>query len=128
MPIAAVPVALVDDDPPVRRALARLLASAGFAVTTFDSAEAFLDGVAEASPACVVLDVHLPRMSGLDLARLLRSVGSPAPVILLTADHELARSERVAQSGTPCLTKPCDGQTLIDSIRHVLSAPLTAAR
>ncbi len=123
-----VPVAVVDDDPPVRRALARLLTSAGFTVTTFDSAEAFLDGVADASPACVVLDVHLPRMSGLDLARLLRGVGSPAPVILLTADHDLARSERVTLTGTPCLTKPCDGELLIDSIRHLLPAAMTVAR
>lgn len=122
----AVPIALVDDDPPVRRAIARLLASAGFVVTAFDSAEAFLDGVADASPACVVLDVHLPRMSGLDLARLLQGVGSPAPVILLTADHELARSERVARSGTLCLTKPCEGQALIDSIRDVLTPAGTA--
>jgi len=109
-------VVIVDDDPPVRRALARLLASAGFEVSVCGSAEEFLIRRHELRPACLLLDIHLPRLSGLDLEALLGRVSRTVPVIFITADHDLARSEEVRQAGRPCLIKPIDDETLLSAI------------
>src|SRR5204863_5133115 len=86
-------VFVVDDDDSVRRALARLLASAGYRVQTFPSAEEFLarrPALATEGPACAVLDVRLPGLSGVDLQRGLRQGGDRLPVVFITGHGDIA--------------------------------------
>src|SRR3989442_7927629 len=78
-------VCIVDDDASLRRSLRNLLMSVGFRVETFQSAELFLESVPRENPGCVVLDLRMPGMSGLDLLRQLAATGSRIPVIILTA-------------------------------------------
>jgi FixJ family two-component response regulator len=113
---ASVHVAVIDDDRPVRTALARLLMSAGFQVSLFASAEEFLGHMNDLEPACLLLDLHLPRLSGLELDRVLRQLARTMPTVFITADHELAQSEEVRQRGIPCLIKPIDDRTLLAAI------------
>jgi FixJ family two-component response regulator len=116
--LSPVRVAVVEDDAPVRRAVARLLVSAGFAVTTYASAEDFLTHLDDDLPDCLLLDLHLPRMGGMQLHQCLRSLGHVPAVIFITADDELARSPAIRRSGIPCLVKPCDDELLIAAIRE----------
>lgn len=109
-------IAVVDDDFPVRKALARLLAAAGFGVITFGSAEEFLVSADECDFACLLLDAHLPGMGGLGLFAAVSASGWHVPVIFITADHELATSATMTQTGRPCLVKPCDEHTLLTTI------------
>ena len=115
-------VVIVDDDPPVRRALTRLLISAGFHVSACGSAEEFLVRSDELDVSCLLLDVHLPRIGGLDLVRLLDRLGRPVPVVFITADHELARSDAMLQAGRPCLIKPIDDEALLAAISAATGA------
>jgi FixJ family two-component response regulator len=114
-------VVIVDDDPPVRRALARLLTSAGLAVTVCGSAEEYLLQGSECKPSCLLLDVHLPRLSGIELHQLLHKLDQPVPVVFITADHELARSEEIREAGRPCLIKPVDEDALLAAIAAATS-------
>ena len=109
-------VVIVDDDPPVRRALARLLTSAGFRVSLCGSAEDFLVHSRDLAPTCLLLDVHLPRLSGLELTHLLDRLDHRVPTVFITADHELAQSAEMRQAGRPCLMKPIDADTLLAAI------------
>jgi CheY-like chemotaxis protein len=86
-------VVSIVDDASLRRSLRNLLASVGFRVEIFESAEAFLESVHRENTGCVVLDLRIPGMSGLDLLRHLAATGSRIPVIILTAhgDHETRR-------------------------------------
>jgi FixJ family two-component response regulator len=113
-------VAVVEDDPPVRRALARLLSVAGFDVETFASAEEFIAALPGATPACVVLDAHLPKMGGLDLHGHLRRAGDRTGIVFITADHELAASDVMRNTGAPCLSKPLDEDALLAAISRVI--------
>lgn len=112
-------VVIVDDDPPVRRALARLLTSAGFRVSICGSAEDFLVRSDDLAPSCLLLDVHLPRLNGLELTQLLVRLDVRVPIVFITADHELARSEEMREAGRPCLMKPIDADTLLATISNV---------
>jgi FixJ family two-component response regulator len=114
--LALLDIAVVDDDLPVRRALARLLAAAGFSVITFGSAEEFLAGADQSDFSCLLLDAHLPGMGGLDLLAAVRASGWDLPVIFITADCQLATSATMTQTGRPCLVKPCDEHTLLTTI------------
>jgi FixJ family two-component response regulator len=109
-------VVIVDDDPPVRRALARLLSAVGFRVSTCCSAEDFLVRSRADDVSCVLLDVHLPRLSGLELTSLLGRLGVSVPIVFITADQELAESSEMRLTGRPCLLKPIDDDTLVRTI------------
>jgi FixJ family two-component response regulator len=109
-------VVIVDDDAPVRRALARLLSAVGFRVSTCNSAEDFLVRGRDDDVACVLLDVHLPRLSGIELADLLTRLGIRVPVVFITADQELAESSDMRRTGRPCLLKPIDDDALVQTI------------
>lgn len=104
---------------PVRRALVRVLAAAGFRVSSYSSAEEFL-AIANGSAGCALIDVHLPQMDGLALAERLRESVRPVPVVLITADHDLAHREQVRLRGGICLTKPIDEHTLLDAISKAM--------
>lgn len=115
-------VFVIDDDNSVRRALGRLLRSAGLDVCTFASADAFLHAQCEPENACVVADVRMPGMSGLQLQRELRKAGSPLRFIFLTAqDTEDNRDEATRNGSKAFFAKPVDDETLLNAIRQTLA-------
>jgi FixJ family two-component response regulator len=114
-------IAVIDDDASVRRALQRLLQSAGFMVETFATAREFLEADDWAQTACLVLDVHLPAMSGVQLQAYLAASGVPIPIVFITAYDDLSTRERVQRAGAVAyLRKPVDQSTLIEAISRAL--------
>jgi FixJ family two-component response regulator len=110
-------VAIVDDDPSMLRGLARLLTTCGFEPAAYESAEAFWERHLVINAICVVLDIHLPGMSGIELRRRLTEADPALPVIFMTADDsELVRMAANAAGCVACLRKPFPGQVLIDAI------------
>src|SRR6266487_5080449 len=96
----AAAIAVIDDDASVRRALQRLLRAAGFAVETFATAREFLDADQWAQTACLVLDIHLPGMSGFELQEHLTVSGVPIPIVFITALDDVSTRERVNRAGS----------------------------
>ena len=110
-------VYVIDDDESVRRALQRLLRSAGFEVKAFSSAEAFLQSGNLDERACIVLDIHMPGLTGFDLQEKLVSMGIRIPVINVSAFDDAETRERARRLGAVAFfRKPVDGQALIDAI------------
>ena len=117
-------VCIVDDDASLRRSLRNLLSSVGFLVQTFDSAEAFLDTRPGDSIGCVVLDVRMAGMSGLDLLKQLVASGSRIPVIMLTAHADEDTRRRSLEAGAVAfLEKPVRSAALLEAVRTALSSP-----
>lgn len=118
----------MDDDLSVRRALPRLLRSAGYETRTFASAEELLDSGFAAVASCLVLDIHLERASGFELLERLRAIGTKAPAIFITAYEDDASRERARSLGASAyLRKPFDGSALLDAISEALTkTPLKA--
>jgi FixJ family two-component response regulator len=117
MPMGRKVVAVIDDDPAMLRAIARLLGAHGFDAEVFESAEAFLRRDAAKEAACLVLDIHLGGMSGIELRRRLTDSGSRLPVIFITAmDDEATRQEAVDAGCVACLRKPFPATQLIGAI------------
>jgi FixJ family two-component response regulator len=115
-------VYVIDDDDSVRHALARLLKSAGLEVRTFHSASAFLKAGCRPENACVVADVCMEGMSGLQLQRELKKIGSPLRFIFVTAqDKEETRAEAIQAGGAALFLKPVDDQALLDAIHWTLT-------
>jgi FixJ family two-component response regulator len=115
-------VCIVDDDPSLRRSLRNLLTSVGFRVETFDSAEAFLESVHQQNAGCMVLDLRMAGMSGLELLRLLAANGSRIPVVVLTAHGDEDTRQRTLQAGAVAfLTKPFQSAALVDAVRTTLT-------
>jgi FixJ family two-component response regulator len=111
-------VSVVDDDASLRRSLRNLLLSAGFRVDTFASAEEFLRSAEPESTGCLVLDLRMTGMSGLDLLRHLAAAGSRVPVVVLTARGDAETRRRSLQAGAVAfLAKPFAGDALLDAIR-----------
>ena len=114
-------VFLVDDDIAVLKALSRLLRSAGFAVDTFISAQAFLDADRAAAAGCVVLDVAMPGLDGHALQQALAACGSHLPIIFLTGNGNIPMTVRAMKAGAAdFLTKPVPSKVLIERIQAVL--------
>jgi two-component system response regulator FixJ len=113
---------VIDDDASVRWALERFLRSAGLEVCALASAAAFLKAGCRAENACVVADVRMQGMSGLQLQRELKKAGSPFHFIFVTAqDTEETRAEAIRAGGAALFVKPVDDQALLDAIRWALS-------
>ena len=111
-------VFVVDDNPSVRHSTERLLRSAGFKVQTYSSAREFLGGHRPEGPACLVLDVRMPGLSGLDLQRELAQSGIHIPIIFITAHGDIPMSVRAMKAGAAeFLTKPFRGRSLLDAVR-----------
>jgi FixJ family two-component response regulator len=109
---------VVDDDLSVRKALKRLLSSAGYEVTTFGSAEEVLTSGRGEMPAALVIDVRMPGLSGLELQRALAASGSRVPVIFITAYRDDQAQTLAHQAGAVAyLEKPVDGEVLLGAIR-----------
>lgn len=114
-------VAIVDDDASVRKALKRLLASAGLDAITFASGAEYLEAGRSAAPGCLVLDIHLGGMSGFDLHQRLMAAGEAVPVILITAHDDEPTRQRAQQTGVAAyLRKPLDASTLLEAIHAAL--------
>jgi FixJ family two-component response regulator len=110
-------IAVVDDEEPVRIALRRLLRSADLEVETFPSGAEFLDSLKSHQPACVVLDLHMPRVNGFAVQTQLVEAGSHLPVIVITGHDSPETRERVVAGGVSAyLRKPVDDQMLLDAI------------
>lgn len=110
-------VYLVDDEPSVRKALSRLLRSAGYEVTAFASAKEFMQRHLADAPGCLVLDVAMPEMSGLDLQQWLAGVRSPLPIIFITGNGDIPTSVRAMKGGAvDFLTKPVNDANLLQAI------------
>lgn len=110
-------VAVVEDDGPSRTALGRLLRAAGFEPALFESAEAYIDAAPAPPPTCIVVDVYLPGMSGIELQQRLRAAGSAPPIIVTTSSHEAGMKERAEENGCAAFFwKPVDGNVLTATI------------
>lgn len=108
---------VIDDDASVRRAIRRLLHSFHKPVRLFGSAEEFLAEIAEGAQGCLILDIRLPGMSGIQLQRLLQEKGWHLPVIIVSAqDDEESRAETQKLGAIAYLRKPFDRRQLLDSI------------
>ena len=116
-------VCVIDDDTSLLRALRLLLRSAGFTVAAFGSAEEFLLASHTRMPSCLVLDVHLGRLSGFDLLDRLAATGSRIPTIFITAHDDAATRERARRAGAiGYLRKPFDDGALIASVEQALGS------
>jgi FixJ family two-component response regulator len=114
-------VVVVEDDPSMSQAIERLLRAGGFAAATFASAEAALVAGVAAESDCLILDVHLPGMSGFDLYRRLAAAGVELPTIFITAHDEPAiRAEAERLGASSYLPKPFSGRTLLDAVSRAI--------
>lgn len=114
-------VYVVDDDPAVREGLSSLVRSLGHEVRAFASADAFLAHDRPASPACLVLDVHMPGLSGLELQERLASAGAALPIIFITGHGDIPMSVKAMKAGAfEFLPKPFDDATLVAAIEAAL--------
>jgi FixJ family two-component response regulator len=114
-------VSIVDDDESLRRSVGNLLTSVGFRVETFASAEAFLQSAHRGNSGCLVLDLRMPGMSGLDLLLHLAATGPRIPVIVLTAHSDDESRRRAVQAGAVAfLGKPFHGEALLGAVRRAL--------
>jgi FixJ family two-component response regulator len=114
-------VFVVDDDESVRNSLRRLLMSVGLAVEVFPSAQAFLDRARADAPGCLVLDVQLPGLSGLDLQTALADADTPLPIVFLTGHGDIPMSVKAMKAGAvEFLTKPFRERDLVDAIRSAI--------
>jgi FixJ family two-component response regulator len=110
-------IAIVDDDPEMRAAMASLLSAYGYGAETFDSAETFLTCASTSKATCLVADIKLGDISGVELAHLLAAGGFTYPIIFMTGlDDEVVRNQAAAAGGVAFLRKPFPAQTLFDAI------------
>lgn len=113
---------IVDDDLSVRRAMKRLFSSIGIDAQTFASGQEFLESGYRDQNACLIVDVKMPVMSGLELQKKLISTGTKMPVVFITAfDTEEIRGRAKSAGAAGYFRKPVDDQALLDSIRWALS-------
>jgi FixJ family two-component response regulator len=118
-PVAKKPplIAVVDDDPFVRKALERLLRSAGLSVEAFASGVAFLESADDHEPDCVVLDLHMPEVSGFEVQSRLARAHAGVPVVVITGhDTPESRSRALGGGAKSYLTKPVDDEALLNAI------------
>ena len=113
-------IGIVDDDPSVRKALARLLRSAGFDVVAHGSAAELLVGLHQRPIQCLVLDVHLEGMGGLDLHAHLTDAGIRLPIVFITAHDDLATRQRAEEARQIYLRKPVDSNELLEAIASLI--------
>jgi len=116
-------ICIIDDDPWARSGLEELVLALGFRARTFESAEQFEESDVISQTRCVISDVQMPGLSGLDLQSRLRTEGHKTPVILVTAyPSEAYRARAMSDGAVALLTKPFDPSLMIDCIRRVMTA------
>lgn len=119
-------VCLVDDDPGVLKSLARVLREGGWSVDTYDSAEAFLARSDTSVCGCLVLDVTMPGLDGLELQRRLTHAGQTLPIVFLTGHGDIPMTVRAIKAGAAdFLTKPVDSETLLRAVRTAIERDIS---
>jgi FixJ family two-component response regulator len=122
-------VFIIDDDPQVRASIAGLLKSVGLRSEVFGTPREFLDRPRPDGPNCLVLDVRLPGMNGLDFQRALAEKGVPIPIIFITGHGDIPMTVRAMKSGAvEFLTKPFNDQALLDAIYQALDRDRSARK
>jgi FixJ family two-component response regulator len=115
-------ISIVDDDRSFRDSMRRLLKSHGYTVAVFPSAAEFLASTQLPGTACLVADIHMPEMTGVELYRHLVTMGHAMPTILITAYPEDGAQQRILSLGVRCyLHKPLDEAVLIDCLRRAFA-------
>jgi len=116
-------VILVDDDPSVRKALQRLIQTAGFAVESFADAASYLASKLPPPPACMVLDIRMPAMTGFELKEAIAGTPRALPVVFITGHgDERVRSQALEAGAVDVLFKPIDEEELVSAIEKALEA------
>jgi len=116
-------VAIVDDEEGIRKALSRLLRASGLDAESYANGQEFLDAAAEHRPDCVVLDLHMPGMSGLQVLRKLKAAGQRLSVVVITAHDEPETRERCIDAGACAyLRKPLEDRLLLNAISAAMRA------
>src|SRR5258708_14285844 len=114
-------VMIVDDDDSIRKAVRRLIKSYGFAVETFASAEEFLGSDRLAKTSCLILDIHMPGMNGLELQKRLMASGSAVPIIFITSfTDDRARAQAMNTGPAGYLANPFSDHALLNCIHSLL--------
>ena len=127
--MAAPLVFLVDDDASVRKSLARLVKTAGYEAELFASVRDFLARAPYDGPCCLVLDVRMPGLTGLDLQEALRVAGQRLSIVFITGHRDVPVSVKAMKAGAvDFLTKPVDAETLLEAIRQAVARTLTDRR
>ena len=115
-------IAIVDDDDALRDAVASLVRALGYDTATFGSAEAFLESEQISDTSCIITDMQMPGLSGLDLQDRLIAKGHRIPIIFITGfPDENARARAMKAGAVAFLSKPCDGDHLLDCLEKALS-------
>jgi len=115
-------ILVIDDDASFRKALERLLRSAGYNVRTFPSPEAFLSPLPEDEPGCILLDLSMPGLNGLELQEILARSDRTWPIIFISGHGDIPSSVKAMKAGAAdFLTKPCEDQDLLDRIEQALA-------
>lgn len=116
-------IALVDDEECVRRAIKRLITSAGLDVVVFCAGREFLDALSSRRPDCLVLDLHMPGMSGFEIQSHLAEDGHKIPIVVITGhDTPDSRSRVLAAGAAAYLRKPVQGTLLLDAIMSAIAS------
>jgi FixJ family two-component response regulator len=114
-------IAVVDDDRSIRNATQDLLNAAGYSTLTFENAKNFLGSSVRANVACLVADMRMPGMTGLELHEFLAASGTEIPTVIITAHPEELTHDRAREAGITCfLTKPFTPDELLDCVRKAI--------
>jgi FixJ family two-component response regulator len=116
-------IAIIDDDPSVRRALERLLRAAGYRVASYASGAEFLPSLETAPPACAIVDIHMPGLTGFDILAALREKRSASVAVVLTADQDpQTRVRALGLGAAACVTKPFNDTLLLEAIASAIDS------
>jgi FixJ family two-component response regulator len=116
-------VAVVDDESPLRTMLGRVLRLAGYRVTTFASGEDFLASLVGPPPACVILDIHMPGLSGLDVHARMRAASIVTPVVFMTASDDATLDGLTRKLAAHLLRKPFPSDELLQVVGSAIANP-----
>jgi two-component system, LuxR family, response regulator FixJ len=118
---ASASIAIVDDDDSLRHSLVRLFRSAGYSVEAFASATEFLSSLSVGRPDCVILDLQLPGMTGVELLRRFAVLADPPPAVVITGnDDECLRHDCIALGARRYFRKPLDSDALLDAVPEIV--------
>ena len=121
--VSDLPIHVIDDDDAVRDSLALLLESAGFNAIPYASARLFLEAGADLHKGCVITDIRMPEMTGLELAAKLRDIGSILPLIVITGHGDVPLAVQAMKSGaSDFIEKPFDDEVLLNAVRVALAS------
>ena len=114
---------IVDDDPAIRDALSVVFDMEGFSVDSFETGDAFLETVSSTAPDCVLLDVHMPGQSGIEILRRLHQEGFASPVFVISGQGDIPMAvEAIKQGAHDFIEKPFDADTVVERVRDALEA------